>query len=43
MQYGEEAIVFFYSNLGYGESGSGTIPSYTPLFFELRAEEEEEN
>lgn len=43
MQYGEEAIVFFYSNLGYGERGSGTIPSYTPLFFELRAEEEEEN
>ena len=41
MQYGEEAIVFFYSDLGYGESGSGTIPSYTPLFFELRVDEEE--
>lgn len=34
MRYGESAIAFFWSPLGYKESGqSGTIPGYAPLYF----------
>ncbi len=35
MNYGEHAYTFFYYDLGYGESNSGNIPAYTPLFFEI--------
>lgn len=42
MKYGEKAITFFYSDLGYGDNGKGAIPGYVPLFFELWIEEEEE-
>ena len=42
MKYGESAVVFFYSPLGYGENGSGDIPGYVPLCFELWIEEQAE-
>ncbi len=35
MNYNEHAYAFFYYDLGYGESNSGRIPAYTPLFFEI--------
>jgi FKBP-type peptidyl-prolyl cis-trans isomerase 2 len=39
MERGEKATVFFYSGLGYGESGSSStsssLPGYLPLEFEL--------
>ena len=41
--YGGHAVTFFYSNLGYGDNGSGDIPAYVPLFFELWIEEYEED
>lgn len=42
MNYGEKAVVFFWSKLGYKESGSaGSIPGYTPLFFEIYIEPKE--
>ncbi|CAM4353211.1 hypothetical protein EWU23_12285 [Cytophagaceae bacterium 50C-KIRBA] len=35
MRLGEKAILVFPSTLGYGQSGSGSIPGYTPLMFEV--------
>lgn len=35
MKVGEKAVVVFPSTLGYGEKGSGSIPGFTPLVFEL--------
>ena len=36
MKKGEKGVAIFYSGLGYGSTGSGnTIPSYSPLIFEL--------
>lgn len=43
MGYGDHSVTFFYSNLGYGDNGSGDIPAYVPLFFELWIEEYEED
>ncbi|MDE5889587.1 MAG: FKBP-type peptidyl-prolyl cis-trans isomerase [Bacteroidales bacterium] len=41
--YGAKGIGVFYSALGYGASGSGSIiPSYAPLIFEVNIEVEEE-
>lgn len=45
--YNEKAVTFFYSDLGYGDAGSGSIPGFVPLFFEIwvdknAAEPEEE-
>lgn len=42
MNYGEKAIVIFYHELGYGSSGSGNIPGYIPLCFELQVEPNDE-
>lgn len=42
MNYGEKAIVIFYQDLGYGSSGSGNIPGYVPLCFELYVEPSDE-
>ncbi|MBQ0025333.1 MAG: FKBP-type peptidyl-prolyl cis-trans isomerase [Bacteroidales bacterium] len=39
MREGESAITFFWSPLGYKESGSNNIPGYSPLFFYLYIEE----
>ncbi len=35
MNYGEHAHSFFYYKLGYGAEGSGQIPGYIPLSFEI--------
>jgi FKBP-type peptidyl-prolyl cis-trans isomerase len=35
MRKGEKAIIIFPSSLGYGASGSSSIPGYTPLYFEV--------
>jgi FKBP-type peptidyl-prolyl cis-trans isomerase len=35
MKVGEKAVVIFPSTIGYGEKGSGSIPGFTPLVFEL--------
>ncbi|MHA8052866.1 FKBP-type peptidyl-prolyl cis-trans isomerase [Aquirufa sp. Wall-65K1] len=35
MRLGEKAILVFPSTLGYGQAGSGSIPGYTPLMFEV--------
>lgn len=42
MGYGDRAVTFFYSNLGYGDLGNDNIPGYVPLFFELWIEEDED-
>ena len=42
LNYGEKAIAFFYSSLGYGDTGNSDIPGYVPLFFEIWVEEPEE-
>lgn len=42
MNYGEEAVTLFRSDLGYGEKGSSpAIPEYAPLFFWLYIEPKE--
>ena len=41
MGYGDRAITFFYSGLGYGDNGNSSIPGFVPLFFELWIEENE--
>lgn len=42
MNYGEKAIAFFASPLGYGDTGSSTsIPEYCPLCFYLEVEEKD--
>lgn len=38
LNYDEEAVVFFSSNYGYEDKGSGTIPSYCPLVFYIRSQ-----
>lgn len=35
MKVGEKSIVIFPSTIGYGEKGSGSIPGFSPLIFEL--------
>jgi len=36
MRYGEKAVAFFWSQVGYGAGGSSpSIPEYTPLCFEI--------
>ncbi|RXK50755.1 FKBP-type peptidyl-prolyl cis-trans isomerase [Aquirufa rosea] len=35
MRLGEKAVLVFPSSLGYGQAGSGSIPGYTPLVFEV--------
>lgn len=42
MGYGDRAVTFFYSSLGYGDDGNDNIPGFVPLFFELWVEEEED-
>ena len=42
MTYGESAVTFFYSDLGYGDSGSDPIPGYVPLRFDIWVEPEED-
>lgn len=42
MNYGEKAVTFFYSDLGYGDNGNSSIPGFVPLFFELWIEENED-
>lgn len=41
MNYGEKAVTFFYSPLGYGDNGSGDIPGFVPLRFEIWIEQED--
>lgn len=41
MTYGESAVTFFYSDLGYGDNGSGSIPGYVPLRFDIWVEPED--
>lgn len=41
MKPGEEAVTVFYSNLGYGTTGSGSIPGYVPLRFDVWIEDED--
>ena len=39
MRYGEKAVAFFWSQSGYGATGSSpSIPEYTPLCFEVEVE-----
>ncbi len=40
MNYGEHAYTYFYYELGYGSNGSGKIPGYTPLYFEIWTQKE---
>ena len=42
MRHGEEAIIFFYSELGYGARGEGQIQPFAPLVFRVRLEPKEE-
>lgn len=35
MKVGDKGVFIFPSSLGYGNGGSGSIPGYTPLFFEM--------
>jgi FKBP-type peptidyl-prolyl cis-trans isomerase FkpA len=35
MKKGEKSIFFIPSNLAYGEQGSGPIPPFSPLVFEM--------
>ena len=35
MRVGEKAIIIFPSTLGYGSSGSGSIPANSPLVFDI--------
>ena len=40
MRYGEKAVAFFWSQAGYGATGSSpSIPEYTPLCFEIEVKE----
>lgn len=40
MRYNDKAVVCFYSDLGYGNEGNSSIPGYTPLFFEIWADDD---
>lgn len=42
MNYEEHAVTVFYSGLGYGDDGSGNVPGFVPLCFELWIEADEE-
>lgn len=42
MCYGDRAMTYFYSVLGYGDSGKDDIPGFVPLRFDLWVEEKEE-
>ena len=42
MTYGDHAVTFFWSHMGYKDKESGSIPAYSMLFFDLYVEEEEE-
>lgn len=42
MTFDERCRTFFNSNFGYGNSGSGNIPGYTPLCFEIQVEKNPE-
>ncbi len=35
MKVGDKGVFIFPSSLGYGNGGNGSIPGYTPLFFEM--------
>ena len=35
MKVGEKAIIIFPSDIGYGTNGSGSIPPFSPLLFEV--------
>jgi FKBP-type peptidyl-prolyl cis-trans isomerase len=37
LKYGEKGVIIFPSALGYGVNPKGTIPAYSPLFFEITA------
>ena len=39
---GTKAVGVFFSDLGYGYNGSGEIPSYAPLAFEIEIVEKPE-
>ena len=42
LYYGEYGATFFWSDMGYGETGSGdAVPEYSPLFFQIWVEEQE--
>ena len=42
MTYGDHAVTFFWSHMGYKDQESGSIPAYSMLFFDIYVEEEEE-
>lgn len=42
LKKGDKGITFFYHELGYGAKGSGDIPGYIPLCFEIWVETDEE-
>lgn len=42
MGRGDQAVVVFYSKLGYGEDGKGSIPGYVPLRFDIWVDEDDE-
>ncbi|MCP9765741.1 hypothetical protein EGI31_22630 [Lacihabitans soyangensis] len=35
LRKGEKARIIFPSSIGYGTNGSGSIPPYTPLIFDI--------
>lgn len=39
-KYGEHGVIYFWSSLGYGADGSGSMKPYTPLLFEVWIDEE---
>lgn len=41
MRSGDRGVVIFYSELGYGEDGRGSIPGFVPLRFDIWIEEED--
>lgn len=42
MTYGDRAVTFFWSNMGYAAESSGSIPAYSMLFFDIYIEESKE-
>lgn len=42
MRFGEHAVIYFTSDYGYTYEGSGSIPAYAPLTFEIWVDEEED-
>jgi FKBP-type peptidyl-prolyl cis-trans isomerase len=39
MTYGDRAVTFFWSDLGYKDKGTDGVPAYSMLFFDLYVEE----